>query len=204
GGRSVAGSCGRIGNRLLLGPGWQEFYQQPEYGESKDGQNNCDQQAFARHKPHLVSGVPEEALGKQLSANDDIPPHGENANQGQTASSYISTFALHFRQLHYLGQRQQSDGKQRAQQDLYHDMRKIELRVHHEVEAAEGFVGLIDAMDKIEHLQAEVDDEGVEQILGDRINASHVDGFAAKPAHEHVKQHDNRYARDHGGEQKHH
>jgi len=39
-----------------------------------------------------------------------------------------------------------------------------ELGVHEEVEAAEGLVGLVDAVNQVEHLQAEVDDENVEEV----------------------------------------
>ena len=61
------------------------------------------------------------------------------------------------------------------------DVRHVELRVNHEIEAAERLVGLVDAMDQVEHLQAEIDDEDVEQVLRDRVHAAHVDRLFARP-----------------------
>ena len=34
----------------------------------------------------------------------------------------------------------------------------------------------VSAMDQVQHLQREVDDEGVKQVLGDGVHAAHVDG----------------------------
>jgi hypothetical protein len=53
--------------------------------------------------------------------------------------------------------------------------------VHHEIEAAKGFVGLVDAVNEVEHFQAEVDDEDVEQVAGDGVHAAHIDCLFAVP-----------------------
>ena len=58
---------------------------------------------------------------------------------------------------------EEGERRQRAEQDLDDDLRGPEARVHHEVEAAEGFVGFVDAVDQVEHLEAEIDDEGVKR-----------------------------------------
>ena len=74
----------------------------------------------------------------------------------------------------------------------------------HEIEAAEAFIGLVDAVNQVEHFQAEIDDEGVEEVAGHRVNAAHIDGLFAGPRHQHVNQHHQGDARHHGGEDKHH
>ena len=53
-------------------------------------------------------------------------------------------------------------------------------RVDHEVQGSEGFVSFVDTMDQVEHLQREIDDEGVEQIFCDGVQAAHVDGAALR------------------------
>ena len=47
--------------------------------------------------------------------------------------------------------------------------------MHHEIQAAEGFVGFVDALQQVQHLQAEVDDEDVEKILRDGVEAADID-----------------------------
>ena len=95
---------------------------------------------------------------------------------------------------------EQEEREKRADEDLEDDLREVELGVHHEVEAAEGFIGLVDAMDEVEHFQAEVDDEDVEEIHCDGVDAGHVDGQLAQLGGGHVEQHDGGDAGDHGGE----
>ena len=68
-------------------------------------------------------------------------------------------------------------------------MRQVEPRLHHEVEGVERLVGLVDAVDEVERLQREVDDEGVEEVARDRVDALHVDLHAAQPGDGHVEQH---------------
>ena len=76
-------------------------------------------------------------------------------------------------------------------------MRELQLGVHHEVEATERLVGLIDAMNEVQQRQREVDEERVEQVLGDGIDAAHVDLLAACPAQKHIRDHYDGNARDH-------
>ena len=57
---------------------------------------------------------------------------------------------------------------------------KIQLGVHHEVQAAERFIGLVDAVNQVQHLQAEIDDEDIEQVHRDRVHAAHVDLLLAQ------------------------
>ena len=47
---------------------------------------------FAGREVHLVSGVAEKALREELAADDHVPAHGEDADQGQAArrSAYIA------------------------------------------------------------------------------------------------------------------
>jgi hypothetical protein len=47
----------------------------------------------------------------------------------------------------------------------------VEPRLDHEVEALERLVGLVDAVDEVEHLEREVDDEGVEEVARDGVEA---------------------------------
>ena len=89
-----------------------------------------------------------------------------------------------------------SDRQQRAETDLDHDVRHEEPRLDHEVERAEGLVGLVDPVDQVEHLEREVDEEGEEQVLRDRVEAQHVDRHPPQPAQGHVEQHDGGDARD--------
>ncbi len=66
-----------------------------------------------------------------------------------------------------------------------------------------GYVGFIDSLQQVEHLQAEVDDEGVEQVTCDRVEATHIDPLPAHPRRKHIKQHHRGDARNHGREQEH-
>ena len=56
----------------------------------------------------------------------------------------------------------------------------------------ERFVGLVDAVDQVQHLQREIDDERVEQVLRDRVDAVHVDRLLRHLHHRHVEQHHRR------------
>jgi len=47
--------------------------------------------------------------------------------------------------------------------------------VNHEIKAAKGFISFVEALEQVEHLQAEVDDEGVEQVLRNLIEALHLE-----------------------------
>ena len=79
-------------------------------------------------------------------------------------ASGVNAFAHRLRQLQHLGQRQQSDRKHGARQNLDDHLRREQPGMDHEIEAAERFVRLVDAVDEVQHLEAEVDDEGVEQV----------------------------------------
>ena len=57
-------------------------------------------------------------------------------------------------QAHKLHQAQKGDRQYRSEDNLDNDMGDIELGVNHEVEALEGLIRLVDAMDKVEHLRA--------------------------------------------------
>ena len=48
--------------------------------------------------------------------------------------------------------------------NLHYDMGEIQLAVHYEIEAAEGFVRLVDPMDQVQHLETEVDYEDILEI----------------------------------------
>ena len=68
------------------------------------------------------------------------------------------------------------DRRERAQQDLDHDLRTVQLGVDHEIQAAERLVGFVDAVDQVQHFQGEIDEERVEQILRHGVQAAHVTG----------------------------
>ena len=90
----------------------------------------------------------------------------------------VDALAGNLRQFDDLGDDQQDQRDERAEADLEHDLGEEELGVHHEIQAAERFVGLVDAVNQVEHLQAEVDDEGVEEVHRDGVDAAHVDRLA--------------------------
>src|SRR6202007_45711 len=75
-----------------------------------------------------------------------------------------------------------------------------ETSMHHEVEAAERFVGFVDALQQVEHLKTEVNHEDVEKILRDFVEAANVDFAAAQASGRHVQQHDGGDSRNHGRE----
>lgn len=85
-----------------------------------------------------------------------------------------------------------------AQEYLKDDLREKELGVNHEVQAAERFVCFVDAMDQVQHFQAEIEDERIEEIHCDGVYAAHVDDFAAQFGYCHVQHHDAGNARNHG------
>ena len=94
---------------------------------------------------------------------------------------------------------ERSDG---AKENLQQDLRDEELGVHHEVERTEGFVGFVDTVEQVEHLERKVDDEGVEEVLGDGVETMHVDGDLADGGGDHIDDHDERDAGNHGGKEK--
>src|SRR5271157_2761270 len=184
--------------RALFRPRRQKLYQYPQKNQRQQGQRNRHQQALARHQAHLVGGVAEKALGKQLPADHHVPAHGKNADQGQRSGDYIEALADDFIELHHLRQEQQNQRRQRSKADLDQNMRNEELRMHHEIQAAEGFVGLVAAVNQVQHLQAEVDDEDIEQIHRDGVHAADIDGQLAQFSDGHVEQHDTGNPRHHG------
>jgi len=61
-----------------------------------------------------------------------------------------------------------------------------------------GFVG---AMYQIEHLEGEIDEEGVEEILADGVEAAHVDGHLLHLHRGHVEEQHRGDSGGHGGKQ---
>src|SRR6185437_5564585 len=97
-----------------------------------------------------------------------------------------NALARDFRQLDHLGDAQQQNRSKSAEEDLNDDLGKVQLGMDYEVKTAEGFVRLGDAVDKVQHLQPEIDNEGIEQIFRDGVDAAHVNGRAPYAADQHV------------------
>jgi len=57
---------------------------------------------------------------------------------------------------------------------------KNKAGVNHEVQAAERLVSLVDAVDQVQHFQAEVNNEDVEKIHRDGVYAVYVDHLLAQ------------------------
>src|ERR1051326_4741006 len=196
---SMRRSCTGGGKSSRVQPRRQEFYQNPQNTEGKKHKYDRGEQSFAGGEAHLISGVAEETFGEELAADDDIPAHGEDADNSEASGDGIDALAHGLGELQDLCQAQEADGRDRAEQDLDDHLRGPETSVHHEIEAAERFVGFVDALDEVEHLEAEIDDECVEQILRDGVEAANVDWLSAQAVGKHVEQHHGGDARDHGG-----
>ncbi len=69
-------------------------------------------------------------------ADHDVPAHGKNADQGQASCQRVNAFAGHFAELQHLGQAEKRNGSNRAQHNLDHDMRHVQLGMDHEIQAA--------------------------------------------------------------------
>src|SRR6266545_2353698 len=72
----------RPSGRLLL-PRRQDPNEHPENHERQRHEQERRQQALLRREGHLVGRIPEEALGEELAADDDVPPHREDAHESQ-------------------------------------------------------------------------------------------------------------------------
>src|ERR1017187_1758608 len=185
---------------LFVRPGRQQLYEDRQNDERQNAEDDGREQSFFGDEAHLVGGVSEEALGEELAANDDVPAHGEDTDLDKASSDDVDAAANHGGQLCDLNDAEQDDWGECADQELEHDLREIELGVDHEVEAAEALVGLVDAMDEVEHFETEVDDEDVEEVHRGSVDAGHVDGELAPLGGDHVEQHDGGNTGDHGGE----
>src|SRR3982751_7096027 len=133
--RQHSGMC-RVGAR----PRWQQLHERAENPQRQEQDKNRWQQPFSRGKPHLVCGVAEEALGKELPADDDVPAHRKDADQRQDASGDIDADARAIAQPKQLRQAEQPDRDQRAEADLQHDLRREQPGLDHEVQRPERFV----------------------------------------------------------------
>src|ERR1039458_1992450 len=152
---------------LFVRPGRQQLYEDRQNDEGQNAEGDCGEQSFLGDESHFVSGVSEEALGEELAANDDVPAHGEDTDLDEAAGYDVDAAPNHRREFCDLNDSEQDDWGHGADQELEHDLREVELGVDHEVEAAEGLVGLVDAVNQVQHLQAEIDDEDIEHVHGD-------------------------------------
>ena len=75
--------------------------------------------------------------------------------------------------------------------------------MNQKVQTAERFVRLIDAVNQVQHLQAEVNNEDIEQVHCNSIDATHVDDLFTQPGQRHIEQHDPGNPRYHGREDEH-
>ncbi len=96
----------------------------------------------------------------------------------RTARHRVEAHAGALREPHHLGKSQQGDGYQGADDDLDDHLEGVEPGMDHEVQGLEGLVRFVDAVDEVEHLEGEVDDEGVEKVARDGVDAVQVDGPA--------------------------
>src|SRR6185503_1531991 len=64
-------------------PRREDAQQDGEDAEWQDHQEDRREQPFLGGEPELVGGVAEEALGEELSADDHVPAHREDADQRQ-------------------------------------------------------------------------------------------------------------------------
>ena len=162
------------------------------------------EQAFAGHEIQLVSGVSQKAFGEELAADHDVPAHREDTDQGQAAGRQVHRAAPRLGDFQSWVAASRSSGTSVPKQDLEDDLRAPQPRVHHEVEAAEGLVGFVGAVDEVEHLQREVDDEGVEEIACAMVSMQRMSiGIFLTFMQTHVEHHDRGDAGDHGGEEEH-
>src|SRR5579863_4373383 len=168
----------RDGARLQ--PRRQKFHQDPQNGKGKKHKYDCGQKSFAGGEAHFVSGVSQEAFGEKLAADDDVPAHGEDADHCQTSSYGVYALADRIGKRHQLGKTEERDRHHGAEQNLNDDLRRPQARVHHEVEAAEGFVSLVNALQQVEHFEAEINDERIEQVLRDRVEAANINLFSSQ------------------------
>src|ERR1035437_5432933 len=145
-GRRCGGGCDRAG--LFVRPGREQLYEHRQNDERQNAEDDGREKSFLGDEGHLVGGVSEEALGEKLAANDDVPAHGEDADLDKASDDDVDAAANHGGQLGDLNNSEQDDWGERADQELEHNLREVELGVDHEVEAAEGLVGLVNAMDE--------------------------------------------------------
>src|SRR5579864_9135781 len=114
--------CAGGGNGARVRPGRQEFDQDRQNDKRKDEERDRGQESFARGKGHLISGVAEETFGKKLAADDDIPAHGKNADDGQAPGERIDSLAGRVGQLPNLGETEKRDRGDRADENLNDDL----------------------------------------------------------------------------------
>jgi len=91
-------------------------------------------------KVELVHRVAQEALGEELAADDDVPAHREDPHHGEHPGGAVDGLARPLGEPGHLGEEQQPEGQERAQDDLDHDLRGEQLGAHHEVQALEGLI----------------------------------------------------------------
>src|ERR1044071_2986368 len=81
---------------LFFSPRWQQLDQDEENNEREHGQHNGREQTFPGGEAHFVRGVTKKALGEMLSADNDVPAHGKNADHGEAAGQHVNSFARNF------------------------------------------------------------------------------------------------------------
>src|SRR5208283_4993433 len=166
-------------NHAFLLEGWQDLYQHIKDDERQDHQGHGWYQPLARNKSHFVSRVPEKALGKELSADHHVPPHRKNSHNRQNSGGRVNPSAHSNGKSENLRQAKQRQRCQRSQEDLNQNLRKEKPRVHHEIQAAERFIGFVDAVNEVQHLQREIDDKRIEKVFGNGVQATHINGHTA-------------------------
>ena len=172
----------------LVGPRREQLHEHPEDREGEEQEEDRGKQPLARRELHLVGRVAEEALREQLAADHHVPAHREDADEGQRAGHDVDPLPRRFTQADELDQRQERDREERPDDDLHDHLRGVQPRVDHEVEALERLVRFVDPVDEVEHLEAEVDDECVQEVAGDRVHAGHVRSRPLEPGDRHVEE----------------
>ena len=118
---------------MLFRPGRQKRHQRPQKEQWQNGEHNRDEQSLAGDQSHLVGGVSQETLGKQLAADHDVPAHGKNADHGEASGQGVNAFAGDLAEPQHLGQGEKGNGSNRAEQYLDHDMRNVQFGMDHEM-----------------------------------------------------------------------
>ena len=166
-------------------------------------QEDRRQQALARRELHLVGGVAEEALREELAADDDVPAHREDADERQHAGHDVDAPARASRRTGSAARSRAGASGTSVPSTICTTMCDTNSRVFTmKSSAPERLVRLVDAVDQVEHLEREVDDERVEQVLRDRVEARACRSARRRsPRERHVEQHHERDARDDRREQ---
>ena len=175
-----------------------------EHGQNhkwKDEQGEGKPPAFVAGELHLVAHEAAQALGKELAADDDVPAHGQHANENEHRAAEINAAPVQFRDFFAddLNGAQEQERHQRSQAGLANQQGVEQLAGGDRLEHFNSLLRDGKPVQPVQSFNGGVKHHGVEKEADHQVQAAHVRRDPPRPAQEHIDENAQGHAGHHGG-----